>query len=248
MADDRNFTTEALKHGELTAIAALAASGGNIGKAIGLAPSFAAALMPGGPLFGIGASVYDSKKFVFTPESIAAEPAKAGKDPSTRMLISGRSPTAEDDEPEIIRTYRTDTARGREQEKLVRGLLGKRCLVYVFVDEFGVGKNAKKVRVLEHIEQIYGGDPEPKRELVRPDDGPAPERRPAKEAKPMTIEEWLPALYVLTKERREKLAAWYLEKFGADIEDPNEEDLKPGSRLLVVYEKAFNQQEEEMNR
>lgn len=246
MADEREFTTEAKEHGRWSSIVALAAAGGNVAKAMALAPAIAAALAEGSGLQRIGASIYDAKVFVFTPTRIEAEPAKPGKAASTRMLVYGVSPTSEDGEEEVMRTYRTDSARGREQEKLVRSLLGKECLVWMYIDAVGTGKNAIKVRVLEHIEPKFGGAPKPA-PSQREDDGPAPERteRPKKDAKPMTAEEWQMFIAALSDSRLNKIAEWYDTKFGRSIYEPLPEHLEPGSILLGVVERAYANQHEE---
>ena len=233
MADDRKYTAEALETGRWAVIAALSASGGSMGKAINLIPDFALALAEGSREIDIAAGVLDAKVFKFVLDSYEIEES------STRMVLTGHSPTG-DKEEEKIRSYRTDSARGREQEKVVKAAVGKMCLVRVYVDVISA---SKKVRVLEHLTVL--GDPDEKPATVRPDSGPAPESRPkAQREGKVAVQAWQAMFAVLSLDRQAKIAAW----FPGDIDNPPESELQLGSKLMGVYNRALDDQEKEATR
>lgn len=71
---------------------------------------------------------------------------------STRVVVRF---TNKDGEQETIRTDRTDSPEGLAMSNIVRGLVGHKVLIWKEIEiSGGSGPNAKKFRVLRHIEDL----------------------------------------------------------------------------------------------
>jgi hypothetical protein len=92
---------------------------------------------------------------VFTGVYLSHEmdPPKAGKPPSTRVLVHFRS-ERQDAKAETIRTHRTDTSAGKVmQARLDKLESGARIVIYKAMEEMS-GSQGRKVRTLVHFETL----------------------------------------------------------------------------------------------
>lgn len=114
-------------------------------------------------------AVLNAKRFVATLTAVDIEES------STRGVVTlqGKPSSFNETGVEHARTERTDGNEGAAMVRKLKGLVGNRVLVYIDVQDIGQGANARKMRVLVHVDDL-GPDRFAAQAQAKPASRPAP--------------------------------------------------------------------------